>query len=108
MKYILSILTKLKTLLGKGVISLTESTKSKRYSWMKVREEEDAFYYWAYGDAWVYHLIHKTSPLELLDAWNKLHGHKLFISQDEVIGESLRKMIRLYKEETNGLYSATA
>ena len=108
MKSILLTLKKLKTLLGNMVTNRTRSLNSKRAAWLRLKEEEDSFFYWAYGDAYVYHLIHKTSPLELLEAWNERHGDRLLIGKDELIGESLKKMLKLYKEEKNGMYSATA
>jgi hypothetical protein len=64
---------------------------------MEKNEKEldwEKFNIWAFGED-----LQSMLTSEVPNVWNKKHGHKLTISGDEGINESLIKMIDLYKKE---------
>ena len=54
------------------------------------------FMQWAFGQN-VGHMI----PPDIFPLWNKLHGDKLTIYSDGVMGEDQKKMVQLYLDEVN-------
>lgn len=49
---------------------------------------------WAFGKE----LTFQERALELMDAWNKIHGEVLMLSEDGSIAEDVERMYELYKQ----------
>ena len=67
-----------------GRKSLLDSSEKSKF------DAELAFTFWAFGDS-----IPPTKELKR-DAWNVLHGDKLYLAPTDKIAESLSRMIRIY------------
>jgi len=57
-------------------------------------EEVEIFAEWAFGDD--FKLI--VGSIRFLNAWNELHGSKLFLHDDGSPQEDMEKMIALWRE----------
>lgn len=58
------------------------------------KEEHDKFGLWAFGDNYK-----KLEFKEMYIEWNKLHGNELKLDKHDLIRESTKKMIEIYKKE---------
>ena len=55
---------------------------------------------WAFGKGtWDAFMVLEADVIDLIHAWNKLHGTDLLIEEEEAIPISLKKMNTLYKEK---------
>lgn len=52
---------------------------------------------WAFGvQEWKDFMEYKIGPKDLMDAWNRRHGEKLVISEDDAIMDSMVKMKNIW------------
>ena len=56
------------------------------------RCEIDEFCDWAFGN------ISDSLPQDVFVAWNKIHGDKLKLHEDDIIQNDLPKMVALWRE----------
>lgn len=66
------------------------------YSLIPDEKELDAFGLWAFGDV----LFGLYAGLEFLESWNLLHGDKLMLKEDSIIGDDAPKMVQLWRENS--------
>lgn len=60
--------------------------------------EDEDFALWAFGDAWQGFLAFDYDAVDLVHAWNDLHGDTYRVEETDVISESLEAMKEIYEQ----------
>lgn len=61
--------------------------------------KDQAFAEWAFGYAWNDFMVYEADCMDLLNAWNKLHGDLMQVMPEDGIVESCDKMKAFYEEQ---------
>ena len=61
-------------------------------------DDEYAFSIWAFGDVWDEFLIGEKDAINLMQAWNELHGDLLLLHEYDAGSHSMAKMKELWKK----------
>lgn len=62
-----------------------------------ISQEEDEFATWAFGDKWSQWKVGNANSMDLMNAWNAVHGSLLLLHEDGDILEDMKRMKKLYE-----------
>jgi len=66
---------------------------------MQLAKDHD-FAVWAFGEnTWVGYLVFDKDGIDLMNAWNKLHGDKLMLDPTGGVAEDMEKMKQIWRNE---------
>lgn len=56
------------------------------------------FAMWAFGETWIDFLTYDADNMDLMNAWNRLHGEKMLLNPAGLIHENMKTMKQIWSK----------